>query len=124
MAEKSEMDFAEFLKGSIDSWQKAHKPAEVEEHAEAEPAKEAKKKEEPEIDVGKPYRKDGVTYIPLKAENVGDVAKMLNDTFHPTSHNSLKCTTCRPIIERTLAGEDFEVKEAKDGTITWVPKKK
>ena len=117
------MDFAEFLKGSIDSWQKAHKPAEPVHDAAPVPEQKVEKKVEPETDAGRPYRKDGVTYIPLKAENVGDVAKLLNDTFHPISHNSLKCTSCRPLIERSLAGEDFEVKESKDGTITWTPKK-
>lgn len=123
MPENNEIDYAAFGKGLIDLLEKSRKPSEPVHAKDPEPEIKHDEQKKEEVEVAKPYKKDGVTYIPLKAENVGDVVGLLNNTFHPTSHNSLKCTTCRPIIERTLAGEDFEVKETKDGTITWIPKK-
>lgn len=132
MPEDAEFDYAAFGKGLMDAIDKARHPK-SEEPAKSEPDVQARGKEaqasapaqnEGDVEVGKPYVKDGITYYPMRVESIGDVINTLNKNYHPDQHSAMKCTKCRPLIEKVLAGDDFDVSEDKTGKITWQPKKR
>lgn len=124
-----EIDFAVFGKGIFEALEKAKKHPEPPVPVIQAAPPPIEKPAEPPL-VQKPLEnakvrvENGVRYIPLEARNAVDVIRTLDDIWHPTTHDSLACPTCKPLVENYFKEKNYDVKEdARTGAITITPKK-